>query len=54
MAENSFFSVKVLIKTAEASIECKGLHDLDELDRSKLFFLCGQGRRGEVTTDDCH
>lgn len=31
--------MKVGIKTAEASIEYKGLHDLAELDRSKLFFL---------------
>lgn len=35
-----FFLVKVVIKTAEASIEHKGLHDLAESDRSKLFFLC--------------
>lgn len=42
------FSVKVVIKTAEASIECKGLHDLDELDWSKLFSFAGEGlgRRG--------
>lgn len=31
--------MKVVIKADEASIACKGLHDLDELDRSKLFFL---------------
>lgn len=40
--------MKVVIKTAEASIECKGLHDLDELDWSKLFSFAdeGMGRRG--------
>lgn len=37
-----------MIKTAEASIEYKGLYDLDELDRSKLFSFAGEGvgRRG--------
>lgn len=38
--QRTVFPVKVVMKTAEASIECKGLHDLEELDRSKLCFLC--------------